>query len=254
MSAYNYIRYQVKGAYGEVYLNRPDKRNAFHEAMIKELLAAMDEAEKEPELKALVFRGAGKVFSAGADLQWMQQVVDYSFQENLRESENLAALFKRLYYSPLTIISMVHGACIGGANGIVGASDVVVASPETTFKFSEVKLGLVPATIAPYVLKRMPLPQVRYFMLSGLPFNGQEAAEMGFVNVALKAAFFDGELEKIMNSIRENGRGAMQQTKRLLTRIEGRKPTEVEEDTVAVIANARVSGEAQQRMKRFFKK
>lgn len=254
MAEYKFIHYEVKEEYAEIRLNRPEKRNAFHAAMIDELLGALDKASADAALKALVIRGEGSTFSAGADIQWMQAVMEYTYEENLKESEKLAKLFNRLYHLPLTVIALVHGTVAGGANGLVAAADIVFAAPETTFRFSEVKLGLVPATIAPYVIQRMPLPSARYYMLSATPFNAQEALDMGYVTRTVKPAFFEGELEKLITRLRENGRNAMQETKRLLNAIAMQQPDALIEHTTEVIARARTSREGQQRMRNFFKK
>jgi len=251
---YQYISYTANEFYAEILLNRPEKRNAFNEGMITELLEALSKAEQTSKLKVLVLKGADKVFSAGADLQWMQQVADYSYDQNLRESKTLSELFRRIYHSPLTVIAYVHGAAMGGALGLVSASDIVVADPDTKFRFSEVKLGLVPATIAPYVLKRISLSAARYYMLSAMPFTGENGYEMGLVNTLKPFAEFETHQQDFLEELRENGHEAMQLTKILLNRIAEQAPEEVQEDTIKVIAAARVSEEGQQRMQHFFKK
>lgn len=237
-----------------LWLNRPAVRNAFDEEMIAEMVQALEHLAFNEDIVMLVIRGKGKVFSAGADLQWMQQVVNYSYEENIRESAQLQKLFHALYQFPVFTVAAVHKACMGGANGIIAACDWVMAEEQTQFRFSEVKLGLVPATIAPFIMKRTGEFPARALMLTGKGFFAPKALQMGLVD-ELFAGTPDGQLRALQKEMMENAPQAVRKTKSLLQRVAGKDMTnEVVRDTVKTIAQARVSDEGQARIRQFLEK
>ncbi|MGM0613233.1 MAG: enoyl-CoA hydratase-related protein [Bacteroidota bacterium] len=252
---YKYIETQKDECLAILYLARPEKRNAFHEQMIEELLAAMDNFRKDSEIKVLLIRGKGSVFSAGADLDWMQSVRNYSFNENKLESKQLYRLFHMIYSFPVPVITLVHGASFGGANGIVAASDISLAETNTTFRFSEVQLGLLPATISPFVVRRVGEFYAREMFLTGLPFSADKALRAGLVNYIGTEDVLENQLKELLNSIQSAAAGSLKNTKWLLRKVSDNfNIDDMEDFTADMIASARVSEEGQEGMKAFAEK
>ena len=252
---YNYIETQKDGNLASLSLARPDKRNAFHEQMIEELIVALDKYRKDSDIKVLLIRGKGSVFSAGADLDWMQSVRNYSFNENKLESKQLYRLFHMIYSFPVPVITIVHGASFGGANGIVAASDISLAEDKTTFRFSEVQLGLLPATISPFVVRRIGEFYARELFLTGLPFNAEKALSTGLVNYTGTHDVIENQLKELLNSILSAAAGSLKNTKWLVQKVtDNFNIADMEDFTADMIASARVSDEGQEGMKAFAEK
>lgn len=252
---YNYIETQKDGSLASLWLARPDKRNAFHEQMIEELIVALDKYRKDSDIKVLLIRGKGSVFSAGADLDWMQSVRNYSFNENKLESKQLYRLFHMIYSFPVPVITIVHGASFGGANGIVAASDISLAEDKTTFRFSEVQLGLLPATISPFVVRRIGEFYARELFLTGLPFNAEKALSTGLVNYTGTHDVIENQLKELLNSILSAAAGSLKNTKWLVQKVtDNFNIADMEDFTADMIASARVSDEGQEGMKAFAEK
>jgi methylglutaconyl-CoA hydratase len=238
-----------------IYLNRPDVRNAFNDKMIDELNETFGEIQNDSQVKALVIRGNGPVFSAGADLNWMKQVVDYTYEENRKDSEKLQQLFENLYMLPVPTITVVHGACIGGANGLAAASDIVLAENQTQFRFSEVRIGLVPATVAPYVIKRTGEHAAKYYMLTGKSFYVKDALRIGLIDASGNQESLDTEVELILKEVGKNSLQAVRQIKKLINDI-GRtnRFSEIKDMSIDAIAKSRISEDGQEGMKAFLEK
>ncbi len=255
MNPYKTIKLEISERTGRLTLNRPDVRNAFNDQMIGELKEAFARAAEHKDLVALVISGSGSVFSAGADLNWMKSTIDNTFEENRAESSNLQELFSQLYHLPVPTIAMVHGACIGGANGLAAASDIVLAEEQTRFRFSEVKVGLIPATIAPYIMERMGAQAAKYYMLTGKTFLGEEALRNRLVNATGNQEKLDTELDILLKELPANSPQAMRATKRLIHQISMTSdPQQIREETVNAIAGARVSSDGQEGMQAFLEK
>ena len=152
---YNTILYDQVGSVAYISLNRPEVHNAMNEEMIAELTSVFKSFEKTTNTRVIVLTGNGKSFCAGADLNYMKNIATLGFDENVKDGKKLADLFSSVYNCPIPTITNVHGAVFGGANGLIAACDIVIAEKSTTFAFSEVKLGIAPATIAPFVIKRI---------------------------------------------------------------------------------------------------
>lgn len=234
-------------------LNRPDKRNAFHPKMIDELTIAFENANKS-KARAVIFSGEGKSFCAGADLDWMQSMVDYSMEENIEDSNKLFEMFFTALSCEKPIITYVHGHAMGGALGLIAVSDIVVAEEATLFSFSEVKLGLAPAVISPFVLGRTAPGYVQQYMLTGERFDSQQAKQAGLVQHVLNEQGCKAKLKEIKNHICQNGPEAMQATKRLLTYKLIHSIYNEKDFVSEVIAERRVSKEGQQGLKGFIGK
>lgn len=252
---YRYIEVENKDNTAILWLSRPQKRNAFHEQMIDELLVAMERLRHDEKVRALVIRGKGAVFSAGADLDWMQSVMNYSFNENKLESKQLYRLFYAVYSFPVPVIVVAHGASFGGANGIVAAADISMAETGTSFRFSEVQLGLLPATISPFVIRRIGEFNARELMLTGMQFNAEKALKTGLINFRGEQQEMDNQLAEILKSINSAAAGSVRNTKWLIRKVAANFDIgELEDVTADMIASARVSDEGQEGMKAFAEK
>jgi len=255
MKEYKTIEYKEINDIVTISLNRSGKRNAFNDEMIHELKDAFRTISDNPDTRALILQGKGKVFSAGADLNWMKKIKDFSYKENLADSKHLQELFETLYNLPVTTISKIHGACIGGAIGLAAASDIVLAKEDTLFRFGEVKLGLIPATISPYVLKRTGLHPVKSYMLTGMNFYTEDALRMRLIDFSGSKESIDTKLDIILKELSKNSLEAVRNTKEML-----RKITQTDEEqqtknlTIELIAKARISKDGQERMEAFLEK
>ncbi len=172
---YQTLFIEYNGRIATIWLNRPDIRNAFNEVMIGELIKAFKEVESKNDIRIIFLRGKGKAFCAGADLNWMRDVANYSYDQNLKESLQLSECFNTIYNCKIPTVAVVHGAAIGGANGLLAACDIAVCTDDTVFSLSEVKIGIVPACISPFVMKRVGEYGSRELMLTGRRINGKAA-------------------------------------------------------------------------------
>ncbi len=252
---YKYIQLEQAEETATLWLNRPEKRNAFNEDMVSELLAVLEQISRGEAIKALIIRGKGPVFCSGADLDWLQGVINYSFNENHQESKKLFLLFHTLYTFPFPVVTVVHGACYGGANGLAAASDIVLAESAALFSFPEVRLGLVPATIAPFVIRRIGQARARELMLTGKKFNAATAQQYGLVTHSLPGQELESYLEKTLNQLCAAPSSALKSTRWLIGKVSQASPLEDLEDiTSRIIASARASEEGQEGMKAFAEK
>ena len=238
-----------------IWLNRPEVHNAFNDFTIRELTAAFSELEKDDSLRAVVLRGKGKSFSAGADLNWMKAVKDYSYEQNYKDSLDLCKLLYAIYTFRKPVIALVHGAAIGGANGLLAACDIVICEENTTFSLSEVKIGLIPACISPYVIKRVGEPIARELMLTGKRIKGQEAEKLRLVNRSLPESELESYLNETLNLLLTSGPKAVENCKQLIFDVINTWTLDQTiEKTAELIAKQRLSAEAQEGMKAFLEK
>ena len=180
----NYHTLEIERNYhiSTIWLNRPEVRNAFNDVMINELVSAFKAEEERDDIRAIVLRGRGKVFCAGADLNWMRSSAQFGYEENYRDSICLAECFQQVYNCAKPTLAIVHGAAMGGAIGLIAACDFAFCEAEALFALSEIKLGIVPATISPYVIKRIGEYHARELMLTGKRINGTAAEQYKLVN------------------------------------------------------------------------
>lgn len=236
-------------------LNRPEKGNAFDDRIISLLLTALSNLANNPEVRCLVLTGSGKHFCSGADLAWMKSMASKSEIENLEDAKRLAHLMRCLDSLPIPTISVVQGAAYGGALGLLCCSDLVIAQTDSQFCLSEVKLGLVPATICPYVVRTLGARHARRFMLTAEVIPAQRALELGLVHELLGTEEIEGYLSKITKRICHNGPVALQTTKALIHHCHQHTIDETLSTlTSEVIAKARVSPEGQEGIRAFFSK
>jgi methylglutaconyl-CoA hydratase len=245
------LQIRREGTVEYVTLNRPEVRNAFNDALIAEMTAWAARAEQDVELRAAVLSGTGKTFCAGADLTWMSKMAGYTQEENIRDATEAARMFRAWDGLPIPVIARVHGAALGGGAGLAAVADVVIASTDATFGFTEVKLGLVPALIAPYVQAKIGVSAARELFLTGRRFTAEEARQIGLVHAVVPADQLDATVQKYLDEILGAGREAIAASKALIRLMARSAPEEAVRLGVTAIAERRVSAEAQARMKKF---
>jgi methylglutaconyl-CoA hydratase len=242
------------GAITTITLNRPDVRNAFNETLIDELTAWARSVTADGSIRAVVLQGAGPVFCAGADLQWMSKMVDYSREENLADAHRASTMLLALDALPVPLIGRVHGAALGGGAGLAAVCDVVVAAEDTIFGFTEVTLGILPSMISPYVVRKIGLSEARELCLSGARFSATKALEIGLVHEVVTSERLDLTVERHVQLFRKAAPGAVAATKKLLGQVHGHAPSDVMALTVDAIASQRASAEGQDGMRAFLEK
>ena len=255
MKEYTTIKLLSGQGIATIELNRPDIRNAFNEVMIVELTDAFQEVGKRDDIRVIILRGEGKSFCAGADLNWMRDVSRYSYEQNYAESYRLSECFYAIYSSPKPTIAVVHGAAIGGANGLLAACDIAVCDNDTLFSLSEVKIGIVPACISPYVIKRVGEYGARELMLTGRRITGQEAENYKLVNKSLPADQVESYIDNMVQMLLTSGPAAITHCKNLIDKVVNHIGlNEALTYTAQMIAEIRASSEGQEGMAAFLEK
>lgn len=238
-----------------IWLDRPDKRNAINREMINLITKSLTELDSDEKVRYVVIRGRGKVFSAGADIEWMKASASNDVKDNYFDALTLANFFHQIYRFPKPIISVAHGSAYGGAVGILAASDIALCTSDTTFALSEVKLGIIPATISPFVIKRMGEFMSKELMLTGRKFIGEEAEKYRLVNKCLAEKELDEYLENLVNEVTTSAPEAVKACKRLIHSVT--KISSVEElinETSKIIADIRSTEEAKEGLSSFLEK
>ena len=238
-----------------VTLNRPDLRNAFNEQAIAELALAFDELGRNELVRAIVLAANGSAFCAGADLNWMKKMAGYSHDENLLDASRLADMLRTIYLCPKPTVAKVQGDCYAGGMGLVAACDIVVAAVGVNFCLSEVKLGLIPATISPYVIKAMGEQAARRYFLTAERFDAQAAARMGFAHEVVELDALDATVAGIVKALVSNSPNAVLEAKKLVREVVGEPVTDaLLLDTAGRIAAIRASGEGREGVASFLEK
>jgi methylglutaconyl-CoA hydratase len=197
-------------------LNRPDLHNAFDDALIDEMTGMLARCGADPQVRALVLRGAGKSFSAGADLDWMRRMADYSIEENIRDAEGLARLMQTLDRLPKPVIGLVQGAAYGGGVGLVACCDIAIASERASFCLSEVKLGLIPSAISPYVVAAIGARQARRWFLTAEVISAARAHELGLVHEVVPHDRLEAALDDMLSALFQGAPMAQAEAKDLV--------------------------------------
>ncbi|MGH9329557.1 MAG: enoyl-CoA hydratase-related protein [Vicinamibacterales bacterium] len=237
-----------------VTLNRPEVRNAFNDALVAELTAWAERAATTRQIRAAVLQGAEPVFCAGADLEWMARMIAYSQEENVREASALARMFEALDTLPFPVVARVQGAALGGGAGLAAVCDIAVAAEDAVFGFTEVKLGILPAVISPYVVAKIGVSAARELFLTGRRFPAARAREIGLVHTVVAAGALDDAIEATLAELATSSPGAIEEAKALIPKIAGRRPSDVMTLTSGTIAKQRVSEDGQDGMKAFLRK
>jgi methylglutaconyl-CoA hydratase len=252
---YQTLTVTITDRIGQVTLNRPDVRNAFNEQSIAELALAFDELGRNELVRAIVLAANGPAFCAGADLNWMKKMAGYSDSENRADAMRLADMLRTIYVCPKPVVAKVQGDCYAGGMGLVAACDVVVAVDTANFCLSEVKLGLIPATISPYVIKAMGEQAARRYFITAERFDANEARRIGFVHETVPAEELDTQVAAIVQALANNSPNAVREAKQLVREIVGQSVTEaLLEDTANRIAGIRASLEGREGVASFLEK
>lgn len=243
------------GAVARVFLNRPDVRNAFDDGVIAELTRTFATLGADDGLRAIVLGGHGPVFSAGADLAWMRRMAGYSWDENRADAQALADMLWTLYRCPVPIVGRIHGDCYAGAVGLAAVCDVLVAADIAHFCLSEAKLGLIPATIGPYVVKALGEQASRRFFTTSERFSAATAAALGFVHEVCPADELDARVDAIVAALVQNGPQATRAAKALVQDLAGRTIDDaLRAETARRIADIRASDEGREGVAAFLAK
>ena len=246
---------QIHGAVARVYLNRPEVRNAFNDGVVAELTQAFATLGTDPALRAIVLGGHGKAFCAGADLSWMRRMADYSWEQNRADAEALAAMLWAGYTCPLPLVGRIHGDCYAGGVGLAALCDVLVAAEGVQFCLSEARLGLLPATIGPYVVKALGEQASRRYFITAERFDAARAQALGFVHEVVPPAALDAKVDEIVALLVANGPAAVKACKRLVQDVAGRAVSaELRADTARRIADIRASDEGREGVLAFLDK
>jgi methylglutaconyl-CoA hydratase len=249
------IEVQIQQSVATIWLNRPDLRNAMNDVMIAELNETVSSAIKNDSVRAIVLAGRGKAFCAGGDLNWMRKAKEMTPDQAVADSMQLANLLQMIYESPKPTLARVQGSAFAGAMGLVAACDVAIAAHFTKFCLSEVKLGLIPAMISPYVVKAMGERQARRFFLSAEVFDAAEAYRIGFVHEICPEEELDASMHKMLGALLQGAPQALNKAKQLIRDVVGKEiSTALATDTAHRIAQCRASDEAQEGIAAFFEK
>lgn len=238
-------------------MNRPQVHNAFDAGMIHDLTTALKSADQDDDVRLVVITGAGSCFSAGADLNWMRSLIDASQDQNERDALQLAGLMRGLNYLSKPTIARINGAAFGGGLGLIAACDIGIATDTARFALTETRLGLVPAVISPYVIRRIGETHARRYFLSAERFDSLRACEIGLIQQSVAAAELDAVVADLIAKILEGGPLAVKQSKQLVFEISGHSAASqklIDESNARLIARLRVSDEGQEGLAAFLEK
>jgi methylglutaconyl-CoA hydratase len=251
---YERLRLSLDGPVARITLARPEVRNAFDDALIGELTRAFGVCGAEPAARVVVLSGEGPSFCAGADVNWMRKAGGYGREENERDAERMARMLRAIDACPRPVVALAHGAAIGGGVGLVAAADIAIAAEGTVFSLAEVKLGILPAVISPYVLRAIGARNARNLFLTGERFDAREALRVGLVHEVVPA---DGLAEagaRKVAALLSSGPEAVGAAKRLIEQVAGCSPDEAMPLTVRTISERRASAEAREGLSAFLEK
>ncbi len=251
---YDTIKFEINDRVARITLNRPEVRNAFNWKMIEELFSVFEQIKTDNNIRVSVITGEGTCFCAGADLNWMKDVMAESFEENYKESLRLADLFYSIYSLPKPVIGRINGPAIGGGTGFVSVCDIAVASKKAVFSFSEVRIGLVPSDISPFMIRKCGEGQIREYFLTGRRLKAEDALRIGLVNRVVDENNLDSAVQEIVDELLRGSPNALRFCKELLEKVPLQPFDKVREFTANILANLRKSEEAQEGMKAFLDK
>lgn len=252
--AFRYLDVRRDGRVEYLTLNRPEVRNAFNDGTITELTWWADSVARDAAVRAVVLAGAGPTFCAGADLEWMRRMAAYSHQENLDDASDMARLFQTLDRLPVPLVGRVQGAALGGGTGLAAICDIVVAADDAVFGLTEVRLGLIPAVIAPYVIGKIGRSAARELFLTGAKFDAARARHLGLVHAVVPAADLDAAVSRYVADLLAGAPGAIAAAKQLIADCARRSASECATLCAEAIADRRASAEGQEGIRAFLEK
>lgn len=243
------------GAVATLWLNRPEVHNAFDETLIANITSALRELDADASVRVVVLAGRGKSFCAGGDLGWMRRMAGFSAAENLADASHLAEMLRVLDTLSKPTIARVHGAALAGGTGLVAACDIAIATPQASFGTTEVRIGLIPATISPYVIRAIGIRAAQRYFLTGERLNSEKAHALGFVHELCAAEEIDAKVAEIAASLLAGAPESLSACKKLLHAVMNQPlSSELIADTTQRIAAARGSHEAREGITAFFEK
>ncbi|MBV9263394.1 MAG: enoyl-CoA hydratase/isomerase family protein [Candidatus Eremiobacteraeota bacterium] len=248
------VTVDLSGGVARVTLSRPDVRNAFNAELIERLHEIFTEITAADDVRAVVLAGEGKVFCGGADIGWMRGSLDLSFDENVRDAERMSDMFRAIDNCSKPVIGRVHGAALGGGAGLAAVCDIVVAADNAIFGFTEVKLGIVPAVISPFVLSKIGASQARRFFLTGERFDARKALEIGLVHEMVTDAELDNTVTRCLIELRSAGPHAVSAAKLLIRRVLDNSYDGTRAITTRAIAQQRIGAEGQEGLRAFLER
>jgi len=242
------------GPFATVTMARPDVHNAFNEHLIAQLREAFEELRSDDSVRVIVLAAEGKSFSAGADLDWMRRAAGFTEEENLRDAAAAAALWRAIAECPKPVVARVHGNAFGGGAGLVAASDIAIAAETAMFGFTEVRLGLVPATVAPHVVEKIGPGHALPLFLTGERFDAQRALAIGLVHQVVPSVDLDIAVGSVVDQLLSGGPLAQQRCKELVRRVAAEDRSQIDEYTATLIASARAGDEGREGVGAFLDK
>jgi methylglutaconyl-CoA hydratase len=251
---YEHLQLGHGDAVATVHLARSDVRNALNAGVIEELTRCMEELVQDDSVRVVVLTGEGDYFCAGADVEYMRDTANFSYEENLEDARRLAAMFAAVDECPKPVVARVKGAAIGGGAGLVAATDVAVAEEGTVFAFSEVRLGIPPATIAPFVVRKTGHSQARALFLTSQRFGAARAREIGLVHEVAAEGDLEAMVQEKVADLLTGGPEALAATKGLLRELRNAAPGEATEIMARRIAELRIGDEGQEGLGAFLEK
>ena len=243
---YSCLKRTGEGPVATVALARPEARNALNAALVGELTRCCEELAREDDVRVVVLSGEGPAFCAGADIGYMRDTTEFSYEQNLEDARRLAAMFRAVDGLPKPVVAKVRGAAIGGGAGLAAAADVAMAGDRTRFAFSEVRLGIAPATIAPVVVRKIGFSQARRLFLTGERFDAGQAREIGLVHQVVAEEDLDEAVEETVGHLLQGGPAAQAAIKELLRQVEATEPMEALGIMTQLIAELRIGEEGQE--------
>ena len=251
---YEHLRRTDEGPVATVALARPDARNALNAALIAEVTRCFEELAEDEGVRVVVLAGEGPAFCAGADVGYMRDTAGFSYEENLEDARRLAEMFQTVDGLPKPVVARVQRAAIGGGAGLAAAADVAVAEEGTQFAFSEVRLGIAPATIAPFVVRKIGHSRARALFLTGERFDANQAREVGLVHEVVPEGELDASVDRVVAQLLQGGPAAQAALKALLQQVEATEPMEALGLMTQLIAELRAGEEGQEGLEAFLEK
>ena len=251
---YETIEIQKENNVATIFLNRPDVHNAMNEKLMKELTTCFHELGKDDSIRTIILTGKGRSFCAGADLNWMKSMAKYSKEENINDSRLLLNLYESIYNCPKPVIGRVNGHAFGGGIGLFAVCDIIIAVPDCKFAFSEVKLGIIPAVISTYIVRKIGLSNMRRLFLTGERFNSEYAKEIGLIDYVIPSEELDEKIKNYIDLLQTSGPIALAEVKKLIDSCENLDREKYKEHTVEKISELRISEEGQEGINAFLEK
>lgn len=248
------VKLSVEDGIARVVLARPEVRNAFNVEVIEALHDVFARISAADDVRAVVLSGEGKAFCGGADVNWMRSSLDLTFESNVAEAERMSDMFRAIDNCPKPVIAVIHGAALGGGSGLAAVCDIVIAADDAVFGFTEVKLGIIPATIAPFVLAKIGVSHARALFLTGERFHAAHAKAIGLVHETVPASDLDDTLARRLGEIRSAGPAAVSAAKLLVRRVLDNSYDESRKVTTEAIAWQRTTPEGQEGLRAFLER